>query len=280
MFFRNGDYDLFGVLHTPDAGASSSDQKPLSKMALVFCHPFGEEKLFSHRIMVNLARYLTREGAVCLRFDYMGHGDSHGHFEDSTVQTRKSDICCAMEFLRSQSGRERTGVLGLRFGATLAALVASETPAIDPLVLIAPIHNGKDYLDQCLRSNLATQMAFHRKILKDRAALVDDFLANKPVNVDGYLVSGEFYKECVEIDLLSMAKGDPRSVLVLQVSKREGQPVSAAMKQLHETYIDAKWNASIQCVQDLFFWMDQRQYKAQSDAIEQTVKHWLSANCQ
>ena len=83
LFFKNINYKLFGVLHQPEHGELT---KP--SLGIVFCHPFAEEKLIVHRVMVNLARRLTKEGIYCLRFDYMGHGDSDGNFEDSTIETR------------------------------------------------------------------------------------------------------------------------------------------------------------------------------------------------
>ena len=119
LFFPSEGYRLFGVLHSPVDGKREN-----TKVGLVFCDPFAEEKLWAHRIYVNMARYLAENGIWALRFDCMGHGDSEGEFEESTVETRLRDIRNAVRFLKEQSGVDRIGLLGLRFGGTLAAIAA------------------------------------------------------------------------------------------------------------------------------------------------------------
>ena len=154
FFFNNNDYRLYGVFHAPD------EQAPLTGLrhGIVFCAPFAEEKMFSHRVYVNMARALAREGVACLRFDFMGEGDSDGSFEDSTVTTRLSDISAAMAALAEKAKIVYMGLIGVRFGATLAALAATRK-MVDTLALISPVISGQTYMDQCLRSNLTTQMA-------------------------------------------------------------------------------------------------------------------------
>ena len=73
LFFENGAYRLFGVLHQP-AG-------PPSGAGWVFCHPFAEEKLWTQRVYVSFARMLASRGAWVLRFDAMGNGGTRrcGH---------------------------------------------------------------------------------------------------------------------------------------------------------------------------------------------------------
>ena len=51
FYFANGSHSLFGVLHEPEAAPVNA--------GFVFCHPFGEEKLWSHRVYVTFARALT-----------------------------------------------------------------------------------------------------------------------------------------------------------------------------------------------------------------------------
>ncbi|MBT8350241.1 MAG: alpha/beta hydrolase, partial [Deltaproteobacteria bacterium] len=103
FFFPNESYNLFGVLHEPE-----NTPKP---QGFVFCHPFAEEKLWTHRVFVNFARELAQKGYTVLRFDYMGHGDSEGGFQDSTIETRLFDIKCAIKTLSENiSSPERIGL--------------------------------------------------------------------------------------------------------------------------------------------------------------------------
>jgi len=95
----------------------------------------------------------------------MGHGDSEGNFENSSIETRLSDIVCAIETLRGKMGEPlRIGLVGLRLGATLAALVAEEESGISDLILWEPIISGQLYVRELLRINISTQSAIYREI--------------------------------------------------------------------------------------------------------------------
>ena len=67
-FINHNNYNLFGVIHEPE----SINKDVKLSTGIVFCYPFAEEKLISHRVFVNLARRLTKEGYYCFRFDYYG----------------------------------------------------------------------------------------------------------------------------------------------------------------------------------------------------------------
>ena len=122
LFFGSGGAELFGVLHEPDV----ADDRP----AFVFCHAFGEEKLWTHRAFVVFARELATLGYPVLRFDYRGNGDSSGLFEESTLDTMIADVETAIACVRQATKRSAISLLGLRFGATIASLVAELSPTM------------------------------------------------------------------------------------------------------------------------------------------------------
>src|SRR5210317_2099212 len=93
FFFKNRANRLFGVKHIPDCSPADT--------GIVLIHAFGEEKLWSHRVLVNFARAAARRGYSVLRFDLSGHGDSDGQTEDCTVETFLADIETAKRRLRS-----------------------------------------------------------------------------------------------------------------------------------------------------------------------------------
>lgn len=273
VFFKNENYNLFGVLHEPDAN------KPIKlnqhKIGLVFCHPFAEEKLIAHRVMVNLARGLTEEGIFCLRFDEMGHGDSEGNFEDSTIETRLSDIRCAVDFLINQTGVEKICLLGVRFGATLAALTCADNTKIDALILISPLVEGKSYIEQCLRSNLTTQMMTYKKIIKDRNQLIADLMAGHPVNIDGYLLSKSLYQQIESINLLNSTVQFPQNILLLQIAKDEKQPFEKNLEKLYLQYKSQNDKAVLLNVKEDYFWKDAKIYTPQKRNLQEAVLNWL-----
>src|SRR5690606_21351933 len=109
LFFQRQDTRLFGVLHRPTAIAL--------KTAFVLSHPFAEEKLWSHRVFVSLARELSRLGYTTLRFDYMGAGDSSGTTVDTSLDTHLADLGAAVDVLLDRHPDiERVGMVGLRLG--------------------------------------------------------------------------------------------------------------------------------------------------------------------
>ena len=144
------------------------------------------------KLLVNFARSLVLAGYTVLRFDYTGHGDSDGIFEDSNVETRLLDIGRAVEIIREKTNVDRVGLLGLRLGATFGVLWAEKNDGIDALLLWEPVLNVRKYLLQCLRSNLTSQMSIYRKIKYTREQMIQDLEEGRPVNIDGYLMSGIF----------------------------------------------------------------------------------------
>ncbi len=179
FFFPDPTNRLFGVFHEAEGAP---------RLPMVFCHPFGEEKLWTHRVFVTFARALARRGHPVLRFDHRGNGDSSGAFADSSISTALEDIAVAVETIRSRTPAPAVGLLGLRLGATLAA-AAGRRARRSCLVLWSPIVEGARYVQDLLRINLTTQMAVYREVRQDRAALVEAMKPGQTANVDGYEVA-------------------------------------------------------------------------------------------
>ena len=194
FFFENGTTKLFGVTHSPDG--TTADE------GFVLVHPFGEEKLWSHRVFVNFAREAAAKGYPVLRFDMSGHGDSEGQTETCTVETYLADIECAQSrFHDTFPSVKNVGLVGLRLGASLACLSAARSGTISDLILWEPVLDGARYLQELLRINLGTQLAVHGSVKENREALVEKMKLGIATNVDGYLIARDFFDECASIDL-------------------------------------------------------------------------------
>ena len=133
---------LSGILHAARSsespapgGPPSGGGGPLSGAGVVMCHPhpyLGGAK--TNPLLANLARRLASLGAVCLRFDCRGVGESAGArtwMRDGEV----ADVLAAADFIgrRPDVRPGRVFVLGYSFGAALA-LAATERgmPATGP----------------------------------------------------------------------------------------------------------------------------------------------------
>jgi pimeloyl-ACP methyl ester carboxylesterase len=153
FYFGTSQKQLFGVYHAPEARAAR-------QAAFLLCQPLGHEYLRAHRAFRNLAVALAGQGFHVLRFDYFGCGDSGGDDEQATVEQCLLDLSAAIDELKDTAGAAKVSLIGLRFGATLAAVAASRRTDIDRIVLWDPVLEGRDYLDD-LRT-------LHVTWLKDR----------------------------------------------------------------------------------------------------------------
>jgi alpha/beta superfamily hydrolase len=265
QFFQNrGGKRLFSVLH-------SSDLQSGDGRAVVFCAPLFEEKLWSHRVLVNCARHLAARGVCALRFDYFGDGESEGRFEQGSVRSRIEDINDAVQFCRDATGAEQVYALGLGYGATMALSAAAANPAIAGAVAWAPVMDGERYLGELLRAHLAAQMVVHRKVVHDRDALVKQILDGESVNVEGYEIGKALYTEMLGVDLLSSLRAAAKRTLVLQVMPAERiDPQYAAVRDLDNPLVE------FDAVRELKFWTQQKFAFPKCESLFERTAAWLA----
>lgn len=262
-FFPSENYNLFGIIHLPE--------KASPQEAFVFCHPFAEEKLWTHRVYVSFARELANAGYAVLRLDYMGHGDSDGDFSESTIQSMLTDIEYGIKYIKSELGGDTTiNLFGLRFGATLAALVAEKNDEINHLILWEPIINGARYMQEILRSNLSAQLAQDGEVTKNREQLVAEMHAGKAVNYEGYDLTGELFEQTSQIDLLKGKRKLKGKCCVLQIAK-EGRPIRKEIQSLADTYV----GADILQAEEEPFWREGKKYYGRANNLFSETLNWL-----
>ncbi len=97
------------------------------------------ESLLGHKPFLVLADYLTRRGVAVLRLDDRGVGGSTGDLSLSTSQDLAGDALCAVAFLqgRREIDPRRIGLVGHSEGGLIAPLAASQSKAVDFIVLLA-----------------------------------------------------------------------------------------------------------------------------------------------
>lgn len=256
---------LFGVIYFPE---SETDRRE----GFVFVDAFAEEKLWAQRVMVTFARLLARLGYTVLRFDFRGHGDSDGRFEETSIATRLSDIRCAAGFLQQRAGErlQNINLLGLRFGATLALLAARELDEVRQLVLWEPIVNGAKYMKDLLRSNLVTQTAVYKAIRFTREDLIAQMKQGGTVNSEGYLLSYTLYAETAAINLLADEGATAAATLLVQIGS-SGQPVKKDYAALQERLADCD---TVVVAEDQF-WKEIKTYYAEAEALFRETTTWL-----
>ena len=142
-YFGDSERPLFGVYHPPEAAPRET--------AILLCYPLAQEYMRAHRVMSRLARRLAASGFHVMRFDYYGSGDSAGDFEHGETSRWLDDIRTAADELRAMSRARSLALVGLRFGATLAAATITAGVEATDLVLWDPVVSAASYLSELKR---------------------------------------------------------------------------------------------------------------------------------
>ena len=175
----------------------------LSRRGVVLCGTLGYEQISAYRGWRSLAADLAAAGHPTLRFDYPGEGDSTDPAAPG-VEPLLAAIRAAVRFLREE-GAEEIALVGLRFGATLAALAAEEAD-IDRLVLLAPFASGRAYLrEMTMRTKTIDQLPDGRPFPQDPDAPV----------FGGFRPPAGLLAAMARIDLTKVPPAPARHVLLL-----------------------------------------------------------------
>ncbi len=190
---------------------------PAPRAAVLYVHPFGEEKKSAHRAFVETARALAGEGVASLRFDLTGCGDSDGDFRDATIEQWTEDIIAAWAELRRRAPNCPPALVGLRLGGALAARAAPRLPALAALILWQPVVQGKAEFDTDLRRILVQQMMTGGPSggRRDLAAAI----AQGTLELDGYPVTQPLYDGIAAIDLIKSRATLPAATSVIQFGR-------------------------------------------------------------
>jgi len=133
IFFKNSKGNkLCGILSNP----TSQEEKPI----IILCHGFSTSK--EGRTYVRLEEILNKHAVSTFRFDFFGHGESEGKFEEITTYEAVDDIQNAIKFLR-ESGYEKIGLVGSSFGGMASIIEAGKTDDLYVLALKSPV---SDYM--------------------------------------------------------------------------------------------------------------------------------------
>lgn len=215
--------DCFGWLHSA-AG----------ERGVVLCNPFGYDALCTHRGWRKLAERIAAAGLPALRFDYPGSGDSAGAEDDpGRVDAWLDSIAAAARYLRASTGVASVSLVGLRLGATLAALAAERLGDIDSLVLLAAPTVGRHYVRE-LRAHRQSWLSTPAGMNADPIADPDTY-----VEAFGFGLHGDDIGRLGAVDLRRDTVKPARRVLLLDSNDR------GRTQALAEHYADH--GASVEC---------------------------------
>lgn len=207
FFFGRSERPLFGLF---TRGRSDPGAVEAAERAVLLCYPVGSEYLRAHRAFRQLNTLLNRSGFHVLRFDYACTGDSAGDGVEASLDEWLDDVDWAVDELLDTAGVDTLDVVGLRWGAALAALGVRERDEIDRLVLWDPVVSGRAYLDE---------------VLPDRTA-------EGVFGIEGYPFSAELRRALEGVDLrVDLAGGvSTRTRLVVAEERPEYAELKAALE--------------------------------------------------
>lgn len=254
---------LFGVWHAPATPP---------RAAAVLCHPMFEEKKSAHLVLVDLARRLAAEGCAVLRFDFRGCGDSAGAADAIDPADWLTDVETALSVAAFRCPGKPLGLLGLRLGATLAALAAGRAAAVRPacLVLWEPVLEPRRELDLGLRRQLVRDMMLFgraRESMKDKLARLRN---GGTLDLDGHPVSQRLYDGLAALSLQTAPPRFDGSVLVVGVSPAAAP--APALTAFAAGYPDG--HATLLALREPPFW-NQVGLADCPRLVEETL-HWLA----
>ena len=199
----------------------------------VILHSFGLEQMHLSRLDVVVARALAAAGFPVLRFHGQGYGDSEATDEPIGLASHLADATDAIRLLSRQPGIERVGVLGARFGGTVAALVA-EREGLELMGLWEPMERGSQYLRDLLRARVFAEMVGQSD---DRGAagmeqLRAELASQGWSDIKGIRLSREASEDIGAVDLTRDLTRFSGHALLIGVS-RSGRP-SAGLRRLEE----------------------------------------------
>lgn len=213
FFIKSGKRRLLGVWQGTDSPA---------RAAALFCHPLGEEKKCAHRAFVETARALARRQIASLRFDLSGCGDSDGEFEDVSFADWSEDISAAWDELGRRAPETERVLIGLRLGASLAALASERLDAVSALLLWQPVVDGKAEFSAGLRRLLIQQMITSGRASTRREDILAAFERGEgEIELDGYPIGASLYQDICRINLAREHPAFPAACGTVQFSRRQ-----------------------------------------------------------
>lgn len=129
----DGDHGkLQGVIHKPQL--KQGERVPM----VVLCHGFMGRK--ESDLLIKIADQLQAAGIASIRFDFNGHGESEGRFQDMTVLNEIVDAKKVVEYVSALPYVGSVAIAGHSQGGVVAAMTAGELGAakIKSVVLLAP----------------------------------------------------------------------------------------------------------------------------------------------
>jgi pimeloyl-ACP methyl ester carboxylesterase len=213
-------------------GVLSNPLGPKRSFGWIVCHSFGSEHMHLNASEVTIARTLAASGFPVLRFHCQGYGDSEHAGSAPTPSIHVADTEDAIERFRDVTGVDQVGLIGARFGAAVATIVASRQ-RIPLLILIDPLIDGRRYVSDLLRSAEIAGLTDGQRRPTKTPSLREQLEAVGAVNIRGFLFTRAIVDELTALDLMR-TEPNAAGALIVQISR--GPEPRAAFSRLAQWF--------------------------------------------
>ena len=114
-------------------------------VAIIFHGLMANRGMDDSSMFSRIASALAKKGIASVRFDFDGHGESDGDFEDMTVYSELLDAAKIMKYVRGLDFAEDIYIVGHSQGALVGGMIAGYyRECVKKLVMLAPAATIKD----------------------------------------------------------------------------------------------------------------------------------------
>ncbi|GAA0856501.1 alpha/beta fold hydrolase [Aliiglaciecola litoralis] len=198
---------------------------------IIICPPLAHEYERCHRALKQLASALAKAGFNVLRFDYVGTGDSAGHYEQVDFNNWRADTHRAIDFFKQRTGAQQVVLCGLRLGATIAHQVTLERRDVVGSVLWSPCLKGKQVVAHWRDVQIAHQQALGYDLKTDQITEVLGFPLSAKVQDQLHKLNLTQQKILTEI---------PKYHCIVDEQTHQWQSQQALLNLGHSFFIDSK----------------------------------------
>ncbi len=203
VFFQNSRGNrLCGIISDP----TGDRNLPIA----VLCHGFTTSK--SGRTYVRLEKIFNLRKYSTFRFDFFGHGESEGKFEEITISEAADDVKSAVRFVKD-AGYTEIGLIGSSFGGFACLVAAGQTEDIFLLALKSPV---SDYMGLLL----AQDQDINIQEWKEKG-----FITVKGMDEQSLKLNYSFFEDAQRADGLRFAKNIKVPTLIVHGDRDQTVPL-------------------------------------------------------
>ena len=258
FYFGPPDKRLFGLYYFPHPQQERD-------YGVVICNPWGQEYIRAHRALFQLGLRLSRLGFPVLHFDFFGTGDFAGEDSDGSFDQWQADLRIAIQELKRRSRVEKVFLVGLRLGASIAALVASGRIDIAGLVLWEPAVIGNEYLNDLIAWHREKQFHFLHKV-ETRPELTE---------LLGFGLHASLLDNLKEMNLLSTRRKPARRILIIE-STAPAEVGQSPAAQLNQYYTGMGAKTDYRLIESFKMWTEDPDKGLVPQPILEAAVTWLA----